>query len=165
MKVRFAASFGLALGLAVGGCGPTSLNPPSSDQDQYNAQQKKLAELGRHGEESAIYKAAPGTTRGPRPDAAPRGAKPADTPKAAGVTLSDDEIAAIQKLPEADRGAALAQKVCPVGADENDVPNHLGGMGTPVKQEVKGRTVFLCCKGCIEELKADPDKYLAKLGK
>ncbi len=33
----------------------------------------------------------------------------------------------------------------------------------PVKITVKGQTVFLCCAGCEESIKKDPDKYLAKL--
>ena len=36
-------------------------------------------------------------------------------------------------------------------------------MGAPVKVSLKGQTVFLCCAGCEEELKKEPDKYLAKL--
>lgn len=65
----------------------------------------------------------------------------------------------LAKLPEADRKLAEKQKLCPVTDDP------LGSMGVPVKVEVKNQTVFLCCQGCVEELKADPDKYLAKLKK
>ena len=39
----------------------------------------------------------------------------------------------------------------------------LGSMGDPVKVVVKGQTVFLCCSGCEDAIKKDPDKYLAKL--
>jgi YHS domain-containing protein len=38
-------------------------------------------------------------------------------------------------------------------------------MGAPVKMEVKGQTVFLCCPGCKDKLLANPDEYLAKLNK
>ena len=55
------------------------------------------------------------------------------------------------------RTAALAQKVCPV----SDEP--LGSMGTPPKVTIDGQDVFLCCEGCEEELKSNPDEYLAKL--
>lgn len=82
-----------------------------------------------------------------------------EEPKTAGETLNAEEIAAINKLPEADRKAALAQKVCLVGGD------HLGAMGAPVKKVVKGKTVFLCCDSCSEDLEKNPDKYLAKLPK
>jgi hypothetical protein len=76
---------------------------------------------------------------------------------ATAVALSDEEIAQIEKLPEAERGAALAQKVCPVSQE------NLGSMGTPIKKVVNNRTVFICCKGCVKELEEDPEKFLAKL--
>jgi len=90
-------------------------------------------------------------------------AKPADDKKPQ-VKLSDEEIKNIKALPEADQKLALSQMVCVVGGEPGS-PNHLGAMGTPVKQVVKGKTVFLCCESCIEDLKKDPDKYLAKLPK
>jgi YHS domain-containing protein len=68
----------------------------------------------------------------------------------------DDPLAA---LSAEDRAAAEKQGVCPVSGEK------LGSMGTPYKVTVKGRTVFLCCDGCEEDLKKDPDKYLAKLNK
>ena len=104
-------------------------------------------------------------------DTKPSEAKPAEEPKKEGETkkdpivLSDDELTNIKKLPsEVDQKLALAQKICLVGEDEGK-PNHLGSMGMPIKETVKGKTVFLCCKGCVEDLKKDPDKYLSKLGK
>lgn len=63
----------------------------------------------------------------------------------------------LAELNDADRAAALAQKVCPVSGEA------LGSMGTPIKVTVKGRDVFLCCEGCREKLEANPDEYLAKL--
>ncbi|OHB80624.1 MAG: hypothetical protein A2V98_01125 [Planctomycetes bacterium RBG_16_64_12] len=73
------------------------------------------------------------------------------------MSAGSDVQAALAKLSEEDRALAAAQKTCPV----SDEP--LGSMGTPVKVTVKGRDVFLCCPGCEGEIKADPDKYLAKL--
>lgn len=70
---------------------------------------------------------------------------------------ADDAEASINQLPEADQLLARAQKVCPVGGGA------LGEMGVPVKVSVEGRDVFVCCEGCIEDLKADPAKFLAKL--
>ncbi len=49
------------------------------------------------------------------------------------------------------------QKICPVTGAE------LGSMGDPILVEVKGRKVWTCCKACPPKLKADPDKYLARL--
>ncbi len=85
--------------------------------------------------------------------------KPADeaTEDAASTSdphASDDPFAA---MPEADRVAALAQEMCPVG----DSP--LGSMGTPIKVTVEGRDVYLCCEHCREMLEADPAAYFAKL--
>lgn len=67
------------------------------------------------------------------------------------------EEKALSSLSVADRQAAERQKVCPV----SDEP--LGSMGVPPKIEVNGRTVFLCCDGCEQIVREDPDKYLAKL--
>ena len=49
------------------------------------------------------------------------------------------------------------QKLCPV----TDEP--LGSMGAPVKLIVEGRPLFICCKGCEREVRAEPKKYLAKI--
>lgn len=61
------------------------------------------------------------------------------------------------KSTKADAQAIAFQKKCPV----MDEP--LGSMGAPIKVRVKGRDVFLCCKGCVKLLKKDPAKYLAML--
>ena len=61
--------------------------------------------------------------------------------------LNEDAVTAFSALVDADRTAALAQKVCPV----TDKP--LGSMGKPPKVTVEGQDVFLCCGGCEEELK------------
>jgi hypothetical protein len=65
----------------------------------------------------------------------------------------------LKKLDPEDLAAALKQKICPVSGEL------LGSMDKPVKVTVKGQTVFLCCSGCEEAIKKDPDKYLAKLKK
>jgi Cu(I)/Ag(I) efflux system membrane fusion protein len=39
----------------------------------------------------------------------------------------------------------------------------LGSMGVPIKVDVDGRPVFICCEGCRDELLAEPSKYIAKL--
>jgi Cu(I)/Ag(I) efflux system membrane fusion protein len=58
---------------------------------------------------------------------------------------------------ESDEQLMARQKICPVSGDE------LGTMGPPVKMEIKGRTVFLCCPACKDKILAEPDKYLAML--
>ena len=72
----------------------------------------------------------------------------------------DAEITkAIAELSLEDRTLAVKQKVCPVSGEP------LGKMGAPLKMEVKGQTVFLCCAGCKDKLLANPDEYLAKIKK
>ncbi|NOY40335.1 MAG: efflux RND transporter periplasmic adaptor subunit [Planctomycetes bacterium] len=71
--------------------------------------------------------------------------------------LSEEALAAIAELPEEDRLLAESQRVCPV-ADYQ-----LGSMGPPIKVDVNGTPVFICCEGCRESLLDEPVKYLAKL--
>ena len=97
-----------------------------------------------------------GVTGCEKPASKPKDAKPAATSEA---PKSEDEkiAAAIAELPEAERAAATAQKMCPVG----NAP--LGSMGMPYKVSVKGRDVYLCCEGCQGPLEKDPEKYFAIL--
>ncbi|PHS14854.1 MAG: hypothetical protein COA78_05500 [Blastopirellula sp.] len=71
--------------------------------------------------------------------------------------LNDKERAAFSLLESADRTLALQQRICPV-ADFK-----LGSMGKPIKVDVNGTPVFICCEGCRESLLEEPVKYLAKL--
>jgi YHS domain-containing protein len=89
--------------------------------------------------------------------APPAGASSPSAPVAAPV--EGDPAAGLAELDAADRKLAEKQKVCPVSGEA------LGSMGKPYKVTVKGRTFFLCCKGCLEELNANPDKFLKKLPK
>lgn len=93
-----------------------------------------------------------------KPAADPKAATKVEPPSMGAETDEAAEIAkAMGELPEAERAVAMAQKVCPVGGGA------LGSMGMPYKVTVKGRDVFLCCKGCKDSIESDPDKYLAKL--
>ena len=70
----------------------------------------------------------------------------------------DPEIVeALASLSPEDRALAEKQKICPVTKEP------LGSMGTPEKVELEGRSVFVCCAGCIEMLKENPDEYLSNL--
>ena len=72
----------------------------------------------------------------------------------------DAEItAALAELTVEDRALATKQQICPVSGEA------LGSMGAPVKIDVKGQPVFICCEGCRDKLLATPDEYLAKLKK
>ncbi len=93
------------------------------------------------------------------PDAGPATAShgPQSQPANSGNEADADVSEELAKLPPEDRALAQKQKVCPV----SDAP--LGSMGVPFKVAVNGRTVFLCCGGCQEQLNKNVDKYLAKL--
>ncbi len=80
--------------------------------------------------------------------------QPAD---ASSGQASTEESSGLAELSVEDRESAKKQGVCPVSGEL------LGAMGKPFKTTVKGKTVFLCCEGCEQELKNNPDKYLAKL--
>jgi hypothetical protein len=77
--------------------------------------------------------------------------------KTASVTLSEEEVAEIKKLPANEQTVALKQAVCPVSGE------HLGEMGMPLKVSAEGRTFYLCCKSCNKEVVADPKGVVAKL--
>lgn len=71
--------------------------------------------------------------------------------------LTAEQIETIRQLPEADAELALVQKTCPVTGEP------LGSMGVPIKMDVKGRDVFICCAGCKGTVEEDPDAILAKV--
>ncbi len=73
----------------------------------------------------------------------------------------DTEITeALSGLDAEDRKLADAQKFCAVMTD-----NLLGSMGTPVKVDVNGETVFLCCDGCKGKALRKADETLANVAK
>jgi hypothetical protein len=74
----------------------------------------------------------------------------------AGAELSA-EAKALLGLAPTDRELAARQKVCPVTGAK------LGSMGVPARVVVEGKTVFLCCEGCEDELRHNAGKYLPKL--
>jgi YHS domain-containing protein len=78
------------------------------------------------------------------------------TNKASAATASE-EPSGLAELSAEDRELAKIQRICPVSGDV------LGAMGKPFKTTIQGKTVFLCCEGCEQDLKDNPDKYLAKL--
>lgn len=72
---------------------------------------------------------------------------------------ADDKriAAALAKLSPANRALAEKQEICPVSGDP------LGSMGTPVKLTLEGRELFICCAGCEDAVREDPEKYFKKL--
>jgi Cu(I)/Ag(I) efflux system membrane fusion protein len=65
----------------------------------------------------------------------------------------------LKELSPEDYKSAMAQHMCPVSGEM------LGTMGAPEKVDVNGKAVWICCDGCKDKLRADPDKYLTKLNK
>ena len=64
---------------------------------------------------------------------------------------------ALANLTPKDRALAEQQKICPVSNEP------LGSMGMPIKVTVDGRDVFVCCEGCVDELRSNFQKYADKL--
>lgn len=65
---------------------------------------------------------------------------------------------AMSKLDAEDRKLAEAQKYCAISHS-----SPLGSMGTPIKLDVKGQPVFICCEGCQAQALENPDETLAKV--
>jgi YHS domain-containing protein len=82
-------------------------------------------------------------------------------PKAAAVkgAKETEAQASLAELAPEDRPLAEAQRLCPVTGEA------LGEMGTPIKVDIKGQTVFLCCEGCKKKALGNPDKTLASVQK
>lgn len=76
--------------------------------------------------------------------------KTVDKLKASSATLA--------KLPSKEQAAIESQKYCAIANT-----SLLGSMGTPVKLEISGKPVYLCCKGCLAKATANPDATLAKV--
>ncbi|MBL4883567.1 MAG: efflux RND transporter periplasmic adaptor subunit [Planctomycetaceae bacterium] len=64
---------------------------------------------------------------------------------------------ALSQLSKEDYDLAVKQGICPVAEME------LGSMGTPIKIDIRGTPVFICCKGCEESLLESPEGYLEGL--
>mgnify|MGYP002624458071 CR=1 FL=1 len=74
-----------------------------------------------------------------------------------GMTAMEKMKAELAKLSPADAASAEKQHFCPVSGEM------LGTMGAPIKVDVNGQQVWICCEGCREALLANPDEYMANL--
>ncbi len=86
------------------------------------------------------------------------------TPRAVDTpALSDKQeaeiAAALAEFTPEDRKAAEQQRICPLS------DKRLGTMGPPPKIKLKGQEIFLCCAGCEDDVRKDPDRFLAKVKK
>ncbi len=77
-------------------------------------------------------------------------------------TTPSDEIATIAshlaKLSPLDKSMAQSQKLCVV-----QEKSQLGSMGVPIKLQLEGQTVFVCCDSCVETAKGNPSQALKRL--
>jgi YHS domain-containing protein len=62
----------------------------------------------------------------------------------------------VAKATAADEATIQAQGACPV------MNTRLGSMGTPIKVTRGGRSLFLCCQGCVSKVEKNPDYYFAQ---
>lgn len=87
--------------------------------------------------------------------------KPASQPPAVDQKNQSSDMekmkAETAKLSPADAAAVEKQHFCPV------TDKMLGSMGPPLKVDVNGQQVWICCEGCREDLIANRAKYLSKL--
>jgi len=83
----------------------------------------------------------------------PEAAEPTATFTTPYALAASNEVV-VSKATKADEKAVAAQKTCPVSKEELD------SMGGPLKVSRGDRSTFICCKGCLKEVQADPDKYL-----
>lgn len=67
-------------------------------------------------------------------------------------------VASIAALAPEDSVAAISQRFCPVLTQ-----NRLGSMGTPVKLNIEGEDVFLCCEGCRDKALSNSAETLEKV--
>ena len=74
------------------------------------------------------------------------------------IPHSDEVTAERNKLSPADRALVDAQEWCVISDEEE-----LGAMKAPIKLNIGGQPVFICCAGCKRKAEADPEATLAKV--
>lgn len=69
-------------------------------------------------------------------------------PETADRPAIPENVKGLRQLTLPEQRLTLKQRTCPVTGDL------LGSMGKPIKVNKGGRTVFVCCQGCVEELQS-----------
>ncbi|WP_417850230.1 hypothetical protein [Thalassoglobus sp.] len=64
------------------------------------------------------------------------------------------EMKGVALLPTNEQPIALRQKTCPV------TEGPLGSMGKPIRVSVGGKSIYVCCQGCVGTVQNNPEKYL-----
>jgi hypothetical protein len=105
---------------------------------------------------AAVLSLALGCSNNPNPPAVN---PPAASGNASGSSDMEKMKAELAKLSPEDAASAEKQHVCLV------TDKMLGTMGPPVKVDVDGKTIWMCCEGCRDELTTNKETYLAKLKK
>jgi hypothetical protein len=92
------------------------------------------------------------------------GAKSDTSAAPASPSMTNDRETQIRgnlaKLSAKDRALAAKQVFCAVLEE-----SRLGSMGVPIKLDIQGTPVFLCCPGCKSQALADPQATLARVAK
>jgi len=83
----------------------------------------------------------------------PNKAKPTVAKSKSSDSESKKIAAALAKLSDEDRRLAESQVICPV------TKSPLGTMGVPLRVELDGRPILVCCLGCREPVLNDPEKH------
>lgn len=63
----------------------------------------------------------------------------------------------VTKATKADEKAIAALKMCPVSNED------LNSMGGPLKVALGEKATYICCKGCLKQIQANPDKVFGRL--
>lgn len=71
-----------------------------------------------------------------------------------GAPMIPQGMEGIAQLSIAEQHIALQQRSCPV------TKQPLGSMGKPIRVSVAGRSVYVCCQGCVDALRKNPTQYL-----
>ncbi len=75
-----------------------------------------------------------------------------------GLPDMDKMQAEMAKLFPEDAATVVKQHFCPVSGEM------LGTMGAPIKMDVTGQSVWICCDCCQDQILENSDKCLAQLG-
>src|SRR5258706_8220277 len=64
----------------------------------------------------------------------------------------------------------ISASVTADGSEKKNVTNKLcpvsgGPVSEKYRAEYQGQYVYVCCEGCLNEFKADPEKFVAKMSK
>ncbi|MEO8269152.1 MAG: hypothetical protein ABI557_05500 [Aureliella sp.] len=70
------------------------------------------------------------------------------------VTAAEQPVAA-RAAPSPAAANVIHNKICPVTGEPN------GSMGDSIPVTVGGQTLYVCCRGYVKKVKADPAKYFA----